>query len=105
MNNAVFDKTMVNVRNLVDIKLVTKWDDQYGVEAMIAKPNFHRRSVFAKNLIAVELRKLVKFNKPIYVGMSILDISKVCTNFITSICYHYFATNIKLCTSTVSFTI
>ena len=36
------------------------------------------RSVFAENLIAVELRKLeVKFNKPIYVGMCILDISKV----------------------------
>ena len=46
---------------------------------MIAKPNFHSRSVFAENLIAVELRKLeVKFDKPIYVGMCILDISKVC---------------------------
>ncbi|XP_076675420.1 uncharacterized protein LOC143372757 [Andrena cerasifolii] len=46
---------------------------------MIAKPNFYSRSVFAENLIAVELRKLeVKFNKPIYVGMCILDISKIC---------------------------
>ncbi|XP_043275309.1 uncharacterized protein [Venturia canescens] len=46
---------------------------------MIAKPNFHSRSIFAENLIAVELRNLeVKFNKPIYVGMSILDISKTC---------------------------
>ena len=45
---------------------------------MIAKPNFHSRSVFAENF-AVELRKLeVKFNKPIYVDMCILDISKVC---------------------------
>ncbi|XP_076669613.1 uncharacterized protein LOC143369476 [Andrena cerasifolii] len=45
---------------------------------MIAKPNFHS-SVFSENLIAVELRKLeVKFNKPIYVGMCILDISKIC---------------------------
>ena len=52
---------------------------RYGAEAMIAKPNFHSRSVFAENLIAVEMRKLeVKFNKPIYVGMCILDISKVC---------------------------
>ncbi|XP_018406599.1 PREDICTED: uncharacterized protein LOC108782741 [Cyphomyrmex costatus] len=79
MNNAVFGKTMENVRDRVDVKLVTTWDGRYGAETLIAKPNFHSRSVFAENLIAVELRKLeVKFNKPIYVGMCIVDISKVC---------------------------
>ncbi|KYN23183.1 hypothetical protein ALC57_04403 [Trachymyrmex cornetzi] len=78
MNNAVFGKTMENVRNHVDVKLLTKWDRRYGAEAMIAKPNYSH-SIFAENLIAVELRKLeVKFNKPIYVGMCILDISEVC---------------------------
>ncbi|XP_018313871.1 uncharacterized protein [Mycetomoellerius zeteki] len=67
MNNAVFGKTMENVRNHVDVKLITKWDGRYGAEAMIAKQNFHSRSVFAENLIAIELRKLeVKFDKPIY---------------------------------------
>jgi len=46
---------------------------------MIAKPNFHSRSVFSENLVTIELRKLeVKFNKPIYVEMCILDISKTC---------------------------
>jgi len=69
MNNAVFGKTMENVRNRVDVKLLTKWDGRCGAEAMIAKPNLHSRSVFSETLIAVKLRKLeVKFYKPIYVG-------------------------------------
>jgi len=54
-----------------------RWDGRFGAEAMIAKPNFHSYSVFLENLVAIEMRKLeVKFNKPIYVGMCILDISK-----------------------------
>ncbi|KAL6429482.1 hypothetical protein ACFW04_008266 [Cataglyphis niger] len=78
MNNAVFGKTMENVRNHSDVRLVTRWDGRFGAETMIAKPNFHSRSVFAEDLVAVELRKLeIKFYKPIYVGMCILDISKI----------------------------
>ncbi|XP_018395227.1 PREDICTED: uncharacterized protein LOC108773791 [Cyphomyrmex costatus] len=98
MNNAVFGKTMENVRDRVDVKLVTAWDGRYGAEAMIAKPNFHSRSVFAENLIAVELCKLeVKFDKPIYVGMCILDISKVCLyEFHHEYMVHMFNKNCKI---------
>jgi len=47
-----------------------RWEGRYGAEAMIAKPNFHSRSVFSENLVAIEMHKLeMKFNKPIYVGI------------------------------------
>ena len=63
MNNAVFGKT-IEMRNHIDVKLLTQWDGRYGAEIMIAKPNFHSRSVFSENLIAIKIRKLeLKFNK------------------------------------------
>ncbi|XP_036150881.1 uncharacterized protein LOC118648637 [Monomorium pharaonis] len=77
MNNAVFGKTMENVRDRVDVRLVTSWDGRHGAEALIAKPNFHSRSIFAEDLMAIELRRLeVTMNKPLYVGMAILEIAK-----------------------------
>jgi len=63
MNNAIYGKTMENVRNHVDVKLIIKWEGCNSAEAMIAKPNFYSRSVFAENFI--EMRKLeMKFDKP-----------------------------------------
>ena len=73
MNNAIFGKTMENVHNHFNVQLVMRWDGRYSIETMIAKPNFHSRSVFSENMVEIEMRK-VKFDKPIYVGMCILDI-------------------------------
>jgi len=76
MNKVIFGKTMENVCN--HVRLVTRWDEKYGIEVMIAKLNFHSRSVFSENLIAIEKRKLkMKFDKPIYIGMYLGHRSKM----------------------------
>ena len=74
MNNAVFGKTMKNVRKHRDIKLVTT--DRRRIQ-LTSESNYHTTKCFSENLMATEMKKTkVKMNKPIYVGMSILDISK-----------------------------
>ena len=74
MNNAVFGKTMENVRKHRDIKLV-KTDK--GRNQLSSEPNYHATKHFPENFMAIKMKKTkVKMNKPIYLGMSILDISK-----------------------------
>ena len=75
MNNAVFGKTMENVRKHRDIKLV-KTDKKR--DKLVSEPNFHTMKLIDNNLATIEMRKVkVKMNKPIYLGLSILDISKI----------------------------
>ena len=74
MNNAVFRKRMENVRKHRDIKLVTT-DKRRN--QLVSEPNYHTTKYFSKNLLAIEIKKTkVKMNKPVYLRMSILDISK-----------------------------
>ena len=74
INNSVFGKTMENIENRVDVRLVTK---EKEVMKLSKKPNFESRTIFDENLIAIHMKrtKLV-YNKPIYLGMCILDLSK-----------------------------
>ena len=75
MNNAVFGKTMENVRKHRDIKLV-KTD--YKRNKLVSEPNYHTMKLISENLSIIEMKKVkVKMKKPIYLGLSILDISKI----------------------------
>lgn len=75
--NAVYGKTMENERKRVDVKLVNRWKGRYGAETLIARPNFHSRSIFSEDLVAIQLaRTEIVIRKPIYVGLCVLDISK-----------------------------
>ena len=74
MNNSVFGKTMENIRNRVNIKLVT---DKIKAEKLAAKPNFKHCNIFTEDLIAIHMKKTsLTMNKPVYLGMCILDLSK-----------------------------
>ena len=74
MNNAVFRKTRGKVRKHKDIELVTT-DKRRN--QLASEPNYHTTKYFSENLMATEMKKTkVKMNKPTYLGMSILDISK-----------------------------
>ena len=74
MNNAVFGKTMENVRKHRDIKLVTT---ERRRNYLVSEPNYHTTKFFTENLLAIEMRKTqILMNKPVYLGLSILDLSK-----------------------------
>ena len=75
MNNSMFRKTMDNVRKHRAIKLVTT-DKRRN--QLVSEPNYHTTKWFSENLLAIEMEKTkVKMNKPIYLGLSILEISKI----------------------------
>ena len=71
MNNSVFGKTMENVRKHRDIKLVTPNKRSHY---LVPKPNYHTTKCFSEDLLAIEMNKIkVKMNKPVYLGLSILE--------------------------------
>ena len=75
MNNAVFGKTMENIRKHRDIKMVTTDEKR---NKLVSEPNYHTMNYISEDLSIIEMNKTkVKMNKPMYLGLSILDISKI----------------------------
>ena len=96
MNNAVFGKTIENVRKHRDIKLETT-DKRRN--QLVSEPNYRTTKWFSENLLAIEMKKKkVKINKPVYLGLSILEISKT---LVYEFWYDYmkpkYGDNVKLC--------
>ena len=74
MNNSVFGKTMENIKKHRDIKLVTTNKKR---RKLVSEPNYHTISLIFEDLSIIEMKKTkVKMNKPIYLGLSMLEISK-----------------------------
>ena len=75
MNNAVFRKTIENIRKHRNIKLVTTDKKR---NKLVSEPNYNTMNYISEDLSIIERnRTKVKMNKPIYLGLSILDISKI----------------------------
>ena len=96
MNNAVFGKTMENIRKYRDIKLVTTNKKR---NKLVSEPHYHTINYISEDLSITEMNKTkIKMNKPIYLGLSILDISKI---LMYELWYHYmkpkYGNRVKLC--------
>ena len=96
MNNSVFRKTMENIRKHRDIKLVTTDKKR---SKLVSEPNYHTINLISEDLSIIEMKKTkVKMNKPIYLGLSILEISKT---IMYKFWYDYmkpkYNDNVKLC--------
>ena len=75
MNNAMFGKTMEAIRKRIDVKLVDSWN---RAKFYIKKPTFDYLKIFNDKLVAIHMRKnRIVFNKPIYIGFCVLEISKL----------------------------
>ena len=74
MNNSVCGKTCENIRKRVDVRLVT---DQKKLSKFVSKPTFVNSTIFNENLVAVyKIKEILTLDRPAYVGMCSLDLSK-----------------------------
>jgi len=105
MNNTLFGKTMEDVKNRMDFELVK---DTKRFEKVVAKPTFKCSHQINDGLVGVEsLKKTIKLNKPIQIGVAILDLSKLhMYSFYYDVLKPRYEKDIQLCyTDTDSFVI
>ena len=75
LNNAVFGKTMENVRKHRDIILVTT---ERRRSYLVSEPNYHTTKFITEDLLAIEMeKKQIVVNKYVYLGLLILELSKI----------------------------
>ena len=78
LNNSVFGKTMENLRNRVNIKIVRSNEEDKIRKLVVASPLYSRFAKFTNDLAGIDMRKSkLLLNKPVYTGMTILDNSKI----------------------------
>ena len=96
MNNSVFGKTIENIRKHRDIKLVTTDKKR---SKLVSEPNYHAINLISEDLSIIEMKKTkLKMNKPIYLGLSILEISKTLMyEFWHDYMRPKYNSNVKLC--------
>ena len=105
MVNSVFGKTMENIRNHKDINIVTTNKQR---DKLVSEQNYHTPKDISENLLITEMKKReVKMNKPLYLGLSILDIARTLMyEFWYNYIKPYYGDRGKLCyTDTDSFEI
>ena len=77
MNNSVFGKTIENLRNRVEVKIVRAWEAN-KIRKLVSDPSFHSFGLFSHDMAGVHMnKKRLVLNKPVYTGMTILDTSKL----------------------------
>ena len=88
MNNAVYGKTMENLRKRVDVRLIT---DQKKLIKIVSKSTYVSCMIFIKNLVTIhKVKEVLTLNRPAYVGMCILELSKTLMYY-----FHYNVINKK----------
>jgi len=95
MNNSIYGKSIENIRKYQNITLCTTWEQ---AQKKINKPNFKSTTIFTENLAAIHsYKKQILFNKPMYVGFSVLEYAKyLMYDFHYNIVKPYFKDNVRL---------